>query len=77
MPSHAGAHARAHRALIDLTEKPQQAALPSTPVRQSTVRLVVALGLLLALAVATHAVGPGPDPTPMTHHARSTTPAGT
>ncbi|MDR6864407.1 hypothetical protein [Phycicoccus sp. 3266] len=45
--------------------------------RQSTVRLVVALGLLLALAVATHAVGPGPDPTPMTHHARSTTPAGT
>jgi hypothetical protein len=46
-------------------------------VRQSTVRLVVALGLLLALAIATHAVGSGPDPAPVTHRTSATAPAGT
>ncbi|WP_460937212.1 hypothetical protein [Phycicoccus ginsengisoli] len=45
--------------------------------RQSSVRLVVALGLLLALAIATHSVGSGPDPTPTTHHARTVAPTGT
>jgi hypothetical protein len=40
--------------------------------RASTVRIIVAFGLLLTLAVSAHWIGPGPDPTPSSHPATTT-----
>ncbi|NNM45469.1 hypothetical protein [Knoellia koreensis] len=37
--------------------------------RQSSIRLIAGLGLLLALAGATHAIGSGPDGPPPSHAA--------